>query len=89
MDRSKMFTCQKCDADMEVPDTYNMSSIVCHRCGQTYTLQWVERESAYEMTPVEPVEEETRNTAEAEEDEPFRVLNEPAATRKDDIDRFD
>jgi len=83
-----MFTCQMCDADMEIPDPYNMSSVVCHRCGQVYAMGWVDRESAYELTPVEPVEDELRNIAEDEEDEPFRVLNEPAAPRKDDIDRY-
>jgi NMD protein affecting ribosome stability and mRNA decay len=88
MSSEKIFTCRQCDADMEIEDPYNTDTAVCHNCGQTYTLQWVEEESAYEMIEVEPVEQEARNTASEEEDEPFRILNEPGAPRRDDLDRY-
>ncbi len=86
MRSDKMFTCRQCDADIEVEDPYNTDIVSCHTCGQTYTLRWIEEESAYEMMEVEPVDEERQNTA--EEDEPFRVLNEPGAPRRDDMDRY-
>ena len=88
MEMGKIFTCQECDANIEVEDVFNTDSVVCHNCGQTYTLRWVEREKAYDLLPVEAVEPEARNRAGKEEDEPFRVLNEPAGPREDDLDRY-
>ena len=87
MDRSKMFTCQRCDFDMEVADPDVVDTVVCHRCGQSYTLQWLEMESVWELAPIEPVEKNQRRHGGAlEEDEPFRILDEPGALRIEEDD---
>lgn len=83
----KMFVCQQCDQDIEVADVYNTDSVICHQCGEQYTLRYMEREEAWELIPVEPVEEE-RLPPEVETEEPFEILDEPAAPRKNDYDRY-
>jgi hypothetical protein len=87
MVRGKMFTCQKCDFDMEVEDPEVVDTLVCHRCGQGYTLQWLEQENVWELIPIEPVEEnERRAGGPLAEDEPFRILNEPGGLRTEEDD---
>lgn len=83
----KMFTCQECDADMEVADVYNTDTVVCGNCGQSYTLSWIETEESWELIPIEAVEESREGPGE-EGDDAFRVLDNPAALRSDDFDRY-
>lgn len=87
-DMDKMFTCLECDADMEVADVYNTDTVICHNCGQSYSLTWVESEESWELTPIEPVEEGSRERDREEGDDSFGVLDNPAALREDDFDRY-
>lgn len=88
MDMSKVFSCEKCDRDMDVEDVYNTDLVSCHNCGQEYTLRWLEEEEAWELIMVEPFEEEEGNIPEEREEDPFHAFNEPAAPRDDDFDRY-
>jgi transcription elongation factor Elf1 len=87
-DMDKMFTCQQCDSDMEVSDVYNTDTVVCGNCGQSYSLVWIESEEVWELIPIEPVEEESRERDREEGDDTFQVLENPAALRRDDFDRY-
>lgn len=87
-DMDKMFTCPECDADMEVEDVYNAGTVTCHNCGKSYDLVWIESESSWELIPIEPVEEGSREGESEEGDDAFRVLDNPAALREDDLDRY-
>lgn len=84
MDMGMIFTCEKCDSDMAVEDVSSTDVVTCHNCGREYTLRWVEAEESWDLTPVEATEEGSTD----EGGEPFRVLNEPAALRDDDLDRY-
>lgn len=88
MEMSKIFTCQSCDEEIEIADVYNTDTVLCHNCGEEYRVRFVEREEAWELIPIEPVEKRSRSLAEEEEEEPFQVLGEEAAPRKDDYDRY-
>ncbi|MBE0596058.1 MAG: hypothetical protein IH614_02170 [Desulfuromonadales bacterium] len=80
----KMFTCQECDFDLEVPDVYNSDTVRCHNCGQEYRLRFIEREESWELIPIEPVE---GSSTEAE-DEPFQIDVEPGGLEQDEYDRY-
>jgi hypothetical protein len=88
MDSSKIFACPGCDANIPVEDLPNTDVVICNHCSRRYRLEYVEREAAWELFPIEPVEEGPEEPVESDSDQPFEVLQEPAGPRKDDLDKL-
>lgn len=81
METRKVFTCQQCDAEMEVDDPRSQDEVVCRSCGALYRLMFSEDEQAWILLEEEPVEPEER---ERHKEEPFTVLDEVGRPKKVD-----
>ena len=81
MDPRKVFTCQNCDAEMEVADPRAQQRVACRRCGRSYGLRHSDAEQAWVLTEMEPVEP---GADEARAEEPFRVLGEVGRPKRVD-----
>jgi hypothetical protein len=86
MGYEKMFSCERCDYDLEIEDIRNTDTALCQNCGQEYQVIYVERESSWELIPIEAVEEPDPDEKLAAE--PFQVEVDPAALDKDDFTRY-
>lgn len=82
MNSRKLFTCQKCDANIEVEDPRAQSQVVCSKCGRLYRLLFSEQEMAWHLQPQEPVEEEIEERRISEQ--PFAVLAEEGRPKRVD-----
>jgi DNA-directed RNA polymerase subunit RPC12/RpoP len=71
-----MFTCVRCDADLEISDPHNTDQVTCSRCGQQFRLAFDEDELVWELLP------ESGNLGDqgssGSEDEPFAIGSDPA-----------
>jgi DNA-directed RNA polymerase subunit RPC12/RpoP len=67
----KMFTCVRCDADLEIADPRNTEQVACNRCGQQFLLSYDEDEQVWELLPVFAQGEEAS-------EESFSIGSEPA-----------
>lgn len=85
MGPEKIFTCQRCDYDIEIEDVHNTDTALCHSCGQEYRVAYVEWEEAWEPIPIEAIEEPG---PERKEEEPFQVDVEPGSLDKDEFTRY-
>ncbi len=81
MDYRKIFSCLKCDAEMEIEDVRYQERVACHNCGRAYLIKYSELDEAITLTPVEPVE---IGTDKARKEEPFRVLDEVGRPKRED-----
>lgn len=81
MEQRKVFTCQKCDTEIEVEDARNQDEVACHACGTNYRLRFSDLEQAWVMVPTEPIEP---GTDQERAEEPFRVLNEVGRLKRQD-----
>lgn len=67
-----MFTCVRCDADLEIADPRNVEQVSCGSCGQHFRLAFDEDELVWELIPV-PDE-----GGSVDADEPFAIGSDPA-----------
>ena len=81
MDPRKVFTCQQCDAEMEVDDPRRRDRVVCTQCGRQYRLVYDEPSRAWLLRGEEPAED---GREESRKDEPFSVLGEVGRPKKTD-----
>jgi hypothetical protein len=70
-----MFTCVRCDADLEIADPRNTEQVTCHSCGQHFRLAFDEDELVWELLPVPTIIGEAGGSV---SDEPFAIGSDPA-----------
>jgi hypothetical protein len=70
-----MFTCVRCDADLEIADPRNTDQVTCHSCGQPFRLSFDEDEQVWELIPLPATAGDEGGSA---EDEPFAIGSDPA-----------
>jgi len=88
MASDKIFSCPDCGANIPVGDPQNTDLVTCNRCSCACRLEYVDREQAWELIPVEPVEKGPEEPTESNPARPFEVFKEPAGLRKDDTDKL-
>jgi hypothetical protein len=71
-----MFTCVRCDADLEIADPRNTEEITCGNCGQHFRLAYDEDEQVWELIPAPAIFGDEGGSI--DEDEPFAIGNNPA-----------
>jgi transcription elongation factor Elf1 len=71
-----MFTCVRCDADLEIADPRNTDQVACSNCGQHFRLSFDEDEQVWELLPVPAMAGD--EGSEGSEDEPFAIGSHPA-----------
>lgn len=71
-----MFTCVRCDADLEIADPRNTEQVTCHNCGQHFRLSYDEDEQVWELVPVSAIF--GKEGGSVTEDEPFAIGSDPA-----------
>lgn len=81
MDPRKVFTCQNCDAEMEVEDPRLRDRVACPQCGRLHRLVFDEPDQAWLLRTEEAAEEEQE---ESRKDQPFSVLGEVGRPKKVD-----
>lgn len=80
MKSPKLFTCQQCDAELEIENPQDRARVVCRRCGGLHDLRFTEAEQAWTLRLREPVEPGT----EVRKEEPFSVLGEVGRPKRVD-----
>jgi DNA-directed RNA polymerase subunit RPC12/RpoP len=71
-----MFTCVRCDADLEIADPRNTEQVTCNNCGQHFRLAFEEDEQVWELIPLSTG---PGDQWDGSEDEPFAIGSNPAA----------
>lgn len=82
MNNRKLFSCQKCDANIEVDEPRAQDQVVCLQCGRLYSLLFHEEDNAWHLRAQEPVEEEVEERRSSEQ--PFAVLAEEGRPKRVD-----
>ena len=88
MGYDKIFTCLHCDKNISVHNVRNQDEVTCPGCSRRYKINFIEAEAAWELIPIHPPGESTGEPAERDEEHPFRVLQENAGIRDDDVDKL-
>ena len=82
MDSRKLFTCQQCDANMEVAEPRALDQVVCSQCGRLYHLFFSEQDGAWHLQAQEPATDEAEDRRKSEQ--PFSVLAEEGRPKRVD-----
>jgi DNA-directed RNA polymerase subunit RPC12/RpoP len=73
---SNMFTCVRCDADLEIADPRNNDQVTCGHCGQHFRLAFDEDEQVWELLPAPTIAGDEGGSS--SEEEPFAIGSDPA-----------
>ncbi len=82
MESPKVFTCQSCDAELEINNPQNQTRVRCRQCGRISRLVYIDEQMVWSLETEEPVESEAGQRSQVEE--PFTVLAEVGRPRRDD-----